>query len=94
MGAADDWDGQLARALTRLGLLELHPWQREVLGAWRERQDCLVLSGTGSGKSICFQLPALLSNKPSVIISPLISLMRDQVGRPLSCGLLFGIFVC
>lgn len=88
MGAAEDWDGQLARALARVGLPSLHPWQREVLGAWRERQDCLVLSGTGSGKSICFQLPALLSSKPSVIISPLISLMRDQVCQFLPRGVL------
>ena len=74
----DDWEGKLARSLKRLGVQNLYPWQRSVLLAWRERLDCLVLSGTGSGKSLCFQLPALVSDKPAIIISPLISLMRDQ----------------
>ncbi|XP_021864912.2 ATP-dependent DNA helicase Q-like SIM [Spinacia oleracea] len=50
----------------------------EALGAWFSQQDCLVLAATGSGKSLCFQLPALLTGKVVVVISPLISLMHDQ----------------
>lgn len=72
------WDQQLRKALDRLGHRSLHPWQIPVLTAWREKKDVIVLSGTGSGKSLCFQLPALVGNRPAVIISPLISLMRDQ----------------
>ena len=73
------WDRQLRRALDTLGHRSLHPWQASVLAAWRECKDVLVLSGTGSGKSVCFQMPAMMgSQRPTVIISPLISLMRDQ----------------
>ena len=73
-----DWEDRLAQAVATFGHRALHPWQRAVLQAWREQRDCLVLSGTGSGKSLCFQLPSLLSQRPTVVVSPLISLMRDQ----------------
>ena len=73
-----DWEDRLAHAVATFGHRALHPWQRAVLQAWREHRDCLVLSGTGSGKSLCFQLPSLLSQRPTVVVSPLISLMRDQ----------------
>jgi Werner syndrome ATP-dependent helicase len=57
-----------------------HQPQRDVVSAWAAGRDVFVLSGTGTGKSVCFQLPALLAPAPSVVIvvSPLISLMRDQ----------------
>lgn len=75
----ENWDQQLRHALDTLGHRSLHPWQEDVLAAVRQRRDVLVLSGTGSGKSLCFQAPALIGHKrPSVVISPLISLMRDQ----------------
>lgn len=56
----------------------LKQFQKEALEAWFNQQDCLVLAATGSGKSICFQIPALLTGKVVVVISPLISLMHDQ----------------
>jgi hypothetical protein len=66
---------------TRQTNLRMHrPWQQTVLTAWEEGKNCLVVSGTGSGKSVCFQAPALLAGgKVVVVVSPLISLMRDQV---------------
>ncbi|CAM0957773.1 unnamed protein product [Alopecurus aequalis] len=53
-------------------------FQKEALDAWYAHKDCLVLAATGSGKSLCFQIPALLTTKIVVVISPLISLMHDQ----------------
>ncbi|KAF8762605.1 hypothetical protein HU200_009130 [Digitaria exilis] len=60
------------------GFSSLKGFQMEVLDAWFAHKDCLVLAATRSGKSLCFQIPALLSTKIVVVISPLISLMHDQ----------------
>ena len=58
----------------------LHAWQEGVLAAWMQGRDCLILSGTGSGKSLCFQAPVWLPPAGIVVVvSPLIALMRDQV---------------
>ena len=46
-----------------------------------EGRDVAIFWATGSGKSICYQLPALYSNRVSLVISPLISLMQDQVHK-------------
>uniref|UniRef100_M4D0F0 ATP-dependent DNA helicase n=1 Tax=Brassica campestris TaxID=3711 RepID=M4D0F0_BRACM len=62
----------------RFGISSLKSFQREALSTWVAHKDCLVLAATGSGKSLCFQIPALLTGKVVVVISPLISLMHDQ----------------
>ncbi|XP_030476957.1 ATP-dependent DNA helicase Q-like SIM isoform X1 [Syzygium oleosum] len=74
-----DWEQQVNGLLWKhFGHASLKSFQREALAAWLSHQDCLVLAATGSGKSLCFQIPALLSRKVVVVISPLISLMHDQ----------------
>jgi ATP-dependent DNA helicase RecQ len=64
----------------------LRPLQREAMCAAIEGRDSLVVLPTGGGKSLCYQAPALLSDKLTIVVSPLISLMKDQVDRLLSRG--------
>lgn len=74
-----DWEVKANALLQKhFGYASLKRFQKEALAAWIAHKDCLVLAATGSGKSLCFQIPALLTGKVVVVISPLISLMHDQ----------------
>ena len=61
------------------GLDRLRPMQEPVVDAMLAGQDVLAIMPTGGGKSLCYQLPALIGDGVTVVISPLIALMRDQV---------------
>src|SRR4029079_19776176 len=63
----------------RFGLERFRPGQREVIEQVLRRQDVLCVMPTGGGKSLCYQLPALLLPGVTLVISPLIALMKDQV---------------
>ena len=63
------------------GYTTLRPLQHEAMSAAVEARDSLVVLPTGGGKSLCYQVPALLSEKLTIVISPLISLMKDQVDQ-------------
>ena len=61
------------------GFNEFRPGQSEVINAVAAGKNVLAIMPTGGGKSICFQLPAIMNSGLTVVISPLIALMRDQV---------------
>ena len=76
---ADDRDAALREGLARLGHAEFRPGQREAIEGLLDDDRMLLVAPTGGGKSLCYQLPALLLEGTTVVVSPLIALMRDQV---------------
>ena len=68
------------------GFPEFRPGQEEVIGAALRGEDVLAVMPTGSGKSLCYQLPALARQGLTLVVSPLIALMRDQVAQMRELG--------
>ena len=73
-------DAALSEALERYwGYTSFRPLQREAMSAILSGRDSMVVLPTGGGKSLCFQAPAVVRDGLAVVVSPLISLMKDQV---------------
>ncbi|MBG0811037.1 DNA helicase RecQ [Methylosinus sp. H3A] len=77
-----------ARALLKsvFGYEDFRPGQAEIIAAVLAGEPVLAIMPTGSGKSMCYQLPALVDGKLTVVVSPLIALMRDQVRQMRALG--------
>lgn len=68
------------------GFDDFRPGQREIVDAVLAGRDVLAVMPTGSGKSMCYQLPAIVDGGLTVVVSPLIALMRDQVRQMKALG--------
>ncbi len=77
---ADASPDAISEAVSRVwGFDALRPMQSSAIAAGVEARDCLTVLPTGGGKSLCYQVPPLVTGRATVVISPLIALMRDQV---------------
>jgi ATP-dependent DNA helicase RecQ len=69
------------------GIDRLRPWQEDIIRSVLQRRDTLATMPTGAGKSLCYQLPALHLDGTTVVVSPLIALMKDQADKLLEAGI-------
>jgi RecQ family ATP-dependent DNA helicase len=77
--AGTESPGPIVRALATFGLPAFRPPQHQVIEHVLSGRSALVVMPTGGGKSLCYQLPALLQEGLTLVVSPLIALMKDQV---------------
>ena len=77
----------IASLRKHFGFEDFREGQREVIGSILEGKDAVVVMPTGSGKSLCYQLPAMILDGATLVVSPLIALMKDQVDALRARGL-------
>src|SRR5262245_20271879 len=89
MSSADAWSlPDLQKLIARhWGFREFRPLQEQAMRAVLDGRDSLVVMPTGGGKSLCYQAPAVYRGGTTVVVSPLIALMKDQVDALRSLGL-------
>ena len=69
------------------GFTSFRPMQKEIIASALEGKDTLAILPTGGGKSVCFQVPGLMREGLSLVVTPLIALMKDQVSALCSKGI-------
>ena len=72
------------------GYDSFRPGQEQVIEAVLAGRDCVAIMPTGAGKSLCFQLPALLLPGPTLVLMPLLSLLSDQLRKMTDAGISVG----
>jgi ATP-dependent DNA helicase RecQ len=84
----DELSAKLQQAISQYwGFSELRPMQDLAIRSVLSGEDSLVVLPTGGGKSLCYQAPAIITGDTTVVVSPLISLMKDQVDGLKACGI-------
>ena len=82
-------ESRLGKALAEIfGFTSFRPHQQEIVEAILARRDVFAVMPTGGGKSLCYQLPAAATGRLAIVVSPLISLMKDQVDAANSNGIM------
>ncbi|MCX7425896.1 MAG: RecQ family ATP-dependent DNA helicase, partial [Planctomycetia bacterium] len=84
---ADGEPANVDSLLARFRLTSFRPGQKAVIAAVLEGRDCLCVMPTGGGKSLCYQLPAVAMGGLTLVVSPLIALMKDQVDQLTALGI-------
>ena len=90
---SSDHDPILEVAQRVFSIQHLYPFQRLVVSNTIEGTDQIVVFPTGGGKSLCFQVPSQMLGGPTVVIIPLLSLLKDQVQRLQSLGIEVGVLI-
>src|SRR6059058_4747632 len=85
--ATPSFAGLLALIVHHWGYRSLRPLQEQAMRAVLDGRDSLVVLPTGGGKSLCYQAPAVLRGGTTVVLSPLIALMKDQVDSLRACDI-------
>ena len=82
-----DWRDLKEKVREHYGFRQFRPGQQRAVQAAMQGRDTIVIMPTGSGKSLCFQLPALALKGTTLVVSPLIALMKDQTDALVERGI-------